>query len=60
VTDRPHAETKEQLGRFLMLEARALTHAIHLMADHPGIRLGGHFEIRPIDEHNSCTSRKID
>jgi hypothetical protein len=59
VTDGPFAETKEQLGGFLMLEARDLNHAIQLMSNHPGIRLGGRFEIRPIDEHNSCASRKI-
>ena len=27
-----------------------LNHAIQLMLKHPGVRLGGPFEIRPIDE----------
>jgi hypothetical protein len=47
VTDGPYAETKEQLGGILLLEARDLNHAIELMSKHPGVRLGGPFEIRP-------------
>jgi hypothetical protein len=50
VTDGPYAETKEQLGGILLLEARDLNHAIQLMSKHPGVRLGGPFEIRPSDE----------
>src|SRR5512134_102577 len=46
VTDGPYAETKEQLGGILILEARDLDHAIQLMSKHPGVR-GGPFEIRP-------------
>ena len=46
VTDGPFAETKEQLGGILVLEARDLNHAIQLMSKHPGVR-GGPFEIRP-------------
>jgi hypothetical protein len=49
-TDGPYAETKEQLGGILVLEARDLNHAIQLMSKHPGVRLGGPFEIRPLDE----------
>lgn len=49
VTDGPYAETKEQLGGILILEARDLNHAIQLMSKHPGVRLGGPFEIRPAD-----------
>jgi hypothetical protein len=49
VTDGPFAETKEQLGGILFLEARDLNHAIQLMAKHPGVRAGG-FEIRAADE----------
>lgn len=49
-TDGPYAETKEQIGGFLVLEATDLDHAIQLMSKHPGVRLGGPFEIRPIDE----------
>ena len=46
VTDGPYAETKEQLGGILILEARDLNHAIDLMSKHPGVKAGP-FEIRP-------------
>lgn len=46
VTDGPYAETKEQLGGILILEANDLNHAIQLMSKHPGVT-GGPFEIRP-------------
>jgi hypothetical protein len=46
VTDGPYAETKEQLGGILILEARDLNHAIELMSKHPGVKAGP-FEIRP-------------
>lgn len=46
VTDGPYAETKEQIGGILMLEARDLNHAIQLMSLHPGVKAGP-FEIRP-------------
>ncbi|MEX0936887.1 MAG: YciI family protein [Pirellulales bacterium] len=49
VTDGPYAETKEQLGGILLLEARDLNHAISLMSKHPGVRFGP-WEIRPADE----------
>jgi hypothetical protein len=49
VTDGPFAETKEQLGGLLVLEARDLNHAVELMSKHPGVRIGP-FEIRPADE----------
>ncbi len=47
ITDGPFAETKEQLGGILILEATDLNHAIQIMSKHPGVRLGGCFEIRP-------------
>jgi hypothetical protein len=46
VTDGPYAETKEQLGGILILEARDLNHAVELMSQHPGVKIGP-FEIRP-------------
>jgi len=46
VTDGPYAETKEQIGGILILEANDLDHAIALMSKHPGVR-SGPFEIRP-------------
>jgi hypothetical protein len=50
VTDGPFAETKEQLGGIMVLEARDLNHAIRLMSEHPSVRMGGTWEIRPSDE----------
>jgi len=47
VTDGPFAETKEQIGGILILEANDLNHAIQLMSKHPGISKGTGFEIRP-------------
>jgi hypothetical protein len=49
VTDGPYAETKEQLGGILILEARDLNHAIQLMSKHPGVMFGP-FEIRPAED----------
>ena len=49
VTDGPYAETKEQLGGILVLEARDLDHAIQLMSKHPGVKAGP-FEIRPTED----------
>jgi hypothetical protein len=49
ITDGPYAETKEQLGGILVLEARDLNHAIQLMSKHPGVKAGP-FEIRPAED----------
>jgi hypothetical protein len=49
VTDGPYAETREQLGGVLILEARDLNHAIQIMSKHPGVKVGP-FEIRPADD----------
>lgn len=49
ITDGPYAETKEQLGGILVLEARDLNHAISLMSKHPGVKVGP-FEIRPAED----------
>ncbi len=46
-TDGPYAETKEQLGGILVLEARDMNHAVQLMAQHPAMTYGNIFEIRP-------------
>lgn len=50
VTDGPFAETKEQIGGIMILEASDLTHAIRLLSAHPSLRLGrggSSWEIRP-------------
>jgi hypothetical protein len=58
VTDGPYAETKEQLGGILFLEASDLNHAIQLMSKHPGLRAGG-FEIRAAnDEINALIAAR--
>ena len=46
VTDGPYAETKEQIGGILILEAKDMDEAVELMSRHPGVRAGP-FEIRP-------------
>lgn len=48
-TDGPFAETKEQLGGFILIDARDLNEAIQLAAKIPPARLGG-VEVRPIKE----------
>jgi hypothetical protein len=50
VTDGPFAETKEQLGGLMILEANDMNHAIQLLSKHPGIRLTAGFEIRPSED----------
>jgi hypothetical protein len=51
-TDGPYAETKEQLGGILVLEARDMNHAVQLMAQHPAMTYGNIFEIRPAGDMN--------
>ena len=47
-TDGPYAETREQIGGILIVEARDLNHAVQLMSQLPGFRYGlGPVEIRP-------------
>lgn len=49
VTDGPFAETNEQIGGFILIEAKDLNEAIQLAAGIPPGRMGG-VEIRPIKE----------
>jgi hypothetical protein len=49
VTDGPFAETNEQVGGFILIEARDLNEAIHVASKLPVARLGA-IEIRPIKE----------
>ena len=46
-TDGPYAETKEQLGGIGVLEARDMNHAIQILSQHPALKYGSIFEIRP-------------
>lgn len=57
VTDGPFAETNEQIGGFLLIEAQDLNEAIQLAAKVPVIRLGA-IEIRPIKELTSSKPAK--
>jgi hypothetical protein len=45
--DGPYAETKEVLGGILVLEAQDMKHAVQLISQHPALRYGNIFEIRP-------------
>jgi len=55
-TDGPYAETKEQLGGLMILEARDLNHAIQLVSELPGFKHGlGPIEIRPVADLNEIT-----
>lgn len=49
-TDGPYAETKEQLGGILILEARDMNHAVQLISQHPALKFGSIFEIRPVGD----------
>jgi hypothetical protein len=49
VTDGPFVETKEILGGLLIIEARDRNHAIQLMSNHPGVKMGP-WEIRPAED----------
>ena len=51
-TDGPFAETKEQIGGILVLEARDMNHATQLMSQHPALKYGSIFEIRPVADLN--------
>lgn len=46
-TDGPYAETKEQLGGICVLEARDMNQALQLMSQHPALKFGTLWEIRP-------------
>ncbi len=50
ITDGPFAETKEQIGGILVLEARDMDHAVQLIAQHPALQYGSSFEIRPVGD----------
>jgi hypothetical protein len=59
VTDGPYAETKEQIGGILLLEANDLNQATELMSAHPGIRVAT-FEIRPLDEEATASANRAE
>jgi len=49
VEDGLHAQNDEWLGGLMFLEARDLNHAIILVSNHPGMRVGW-FKIHPADD----------
>ena len=56
ITDGPFAETREQIGGFILLEAENMEEAIRIASKIPPIRLGG-IEVRPIKELTSSRDR---
>ena len=46
-TTGPFAETTEQLGGFMLIEARDLNEAVQIAARIPGVRIGS-IEVRPV------------
>jgi len=56
VTDGPFAETKEQLGGIVLIEARDLNEAIQVASRWPSARLGS-IEVRPIETELRHESR---
>jgi hypothetical protein len=57
VTDGPFAETKEQVGGFILIEAKDLNEAVQLAAKIPALRLGA-VEVRPVKELVASTARE--
>ena len=47
ITDGPFAETKEQVGGFLLIEADNMNEPMRVASGFPGARLGG-VEVRPV------------
>jgi hypothetical protein len=56
VTDGPFAETREQLGGYILIEARDLDEAIAIAARIPSARMGT-IEIRPLEPGAPTTER---
>ena len=56
LTDGPFVETNEQIGGFILIDARDLNEAIALAAKIPAIHLGG-IEVRPIKELTHSETR---
>lgn len=57
-TDGPFAETKEQLGGIMLLEARDLNHAVDLISKHPGAKFGP-WEIRPAADLDAMVQQSV-
>ncbi|MBV8864891.1 MAG: YciI family protein [Acidobacteriaceae bacterium] len=58
VTDGPFAETREQVGGFILIEAEDLNEAVQLASKIPVMRLGD-IEIRPVKELTGNSRRSM-
>ena len=56
ITDGPFVETKEQLGGYVLIEARDLNEAIRIASQMPTARWGG-VEVRPVKELRGVNGR---
>lgn len=56
ITDGPFAETKEQIGGIMILQAPDLDTAIGIISNHPSVRMGGSWEIRPAADLSGMTA----
>ncbi|HSH43908.1 MAG TPA: YciI family protein [Arenicellales bacterium] len=59
VTDGPFAETKEQLGGYIVIEAADLDDALAVAAGIPGARIGC-VEVRPVAEDEQTLALGLD
>lgn len=57
ITDGPYLETKEHVGGILVLEATDLNHAIQIISNHPSVRMGGPWEIRPLADLDDMVAK---
>lgn len=57
VTDGPFAETREQVGGFILIEAADRNEAIQIASQIPAIRLGG-VEVRPVKKLTASSDRQ--
>jgi hypothetical protein len=58
-TDGPYVETKEQLGGIGVLEARDMNHAFALMSQHPALKYGTIWEIRPAGDMSEIVRASV-
>ena len=57
ITDGPFAETREQIGGFILIEAKDMDEAVQLATRIPSVRLGG-VEVRPVKELSRTSQSK--
>jgi hypothetical protein len=57
ITDGPFAETREQIGGFLLVEVKDRDEALQIAAKVPVLRLGA-IEVRPIQELTASVSHR--